>query len=294
MNLLASRTVSGEARSGTVLSWFNSDIEQRLGFRGGRYTRTNGWLAALVAVLLSMAFFGLMTQLPPNPVVAMFLERGFTPYVMVFLAFWSLVILFLKLRKLAFQRRAFRLEFLPQDPQFVLSAMTVEPVLAGMRSVVDDPRHFVLLNRIQIALSNLRNIGRIGDVDDILHSQAELDQSGMETSYSLVRGFVWAIPVLGFIGTVMGLSVAIGGFGEVLNRSAETAELASSLKVVTAGLATAFETTLLALLLALGLQIFVTFLHKAEEEFLDDCTEFCQRRIVGRLRMMPFDGEEQP
>lgn len=38
----------------------------------------------------------------------------------------------------------------------------------------------------------------------------------METSYALVQGFVWAIPVLGFIGTVVGLSQAIGGFTAVL------------------------------------------------------------------------------
>ena len=38
----------------------------------------------------------------------------------------------------------------------------------------------------------------------------------METSYSVINAFVWAIPVLGFIGTVLGLSQAIGQFGGVL------------------------------------------------------------------------------
>ena len=65
--------------------------------------------------------------------------------------------------------------------------------------------------------------------------------------------------------------------------------LAESLKGVTGGLSTAFETTLLALLFALFLQLLVTFLHKSEEEFLDECSEYCQKNIVSKLRIMPFE-----
>ena len=89
----------------------------------------------------------------------------------------------------------------------------------------------------------------------------------------------------------MGLSEAVGGFGEVLSRTADPQALAQSLKGVTAGLSTAFETTLLALLFALGLQLIVTFLQKNEEEFLDSCSEYCQRHIVGKLRLMAFEND---
>ena len=91
----------------------------------------------------------------------------------------------------------------------------------------------------------------------------------------------------------MGLSVAIGGFGDVLSKTADPTALAESLKGVTGGLSTAFETTLLALLFALILQLIVTFLHKGEEEFLDECSEYCQRNIVGKLRIMPFDQRKE-
>ena len=89
----------------------------------------------------------------------------------------------------------------------------------------------------------------------------------------------------------MGLSIAIGGFGEVLATTTDPSALSDSLKGVTGGLSTAFETTLLALIFALMLQLAVTFLHKAEQEFLDECTEYCQKNIVGKLRMMPFDTQ---
>ena len=158
---------------------------------------------------------------------------------------------------------------------------------------VDEPKHFILFDRISIALSNLRNLGRVSDVEDILRSQAEHQESAMETSYSLVKGFIWAIPVLGFIGTVLGLSQAIGSFGLVLENTEDIHQISTALKSVTAGLAIAFETTLEALVAAMVLQLLLTFLKRSEEDFLDDCTEYCVRRIVSRLRIMPFERERE-
>ena len=46
------------------LSWARSDVEQRLGFRGGRFTKVNVWLAASIAVALSVVF-----DLPSGPAI---------------------------------------------------------------------------------------------------------------------------------------------------------------------------------------------------------------------------------
>jgi len=118
-----------------------------------------------------------------------------------------------------------------------------------------------------------------------LRSQASQDESAMETSYSLVQGFVWAIPVLGFIGTVLGLSAAIGGFSSVLKTADDVTQISESLQGVTAGLATAFDTTLIALIAALIIQLIMVVMKKAEEEFLDEALEYGIQKIVGRLRL---------
>lgn len=96
---------------------------------------------------------------------------------------------------------------------------------------------------------------------------------------------------MGFIGTVLGLSAAIGGFGDVLGEAEDLSAITSSLTVVTGGLATAFETTLEALVAALAIQMLFTLLHKGEEEFLDECSDYCHRHIVNRLRLLPFEQE---
>jgi len=274
------------------LEWSRSDIEQRLfPGAGGRFTRVNGLLTGLIGILLAVAFYAVLmtTSLSTTSFGQIFLERGPTQHAVVVLFFWSLVILLFKTAKLRMQRRALDVRVLPDEPGSFISTSTVEQVLRRLREVADDPRNFVVLNRVEVALSNLRNLGRVGDVEEILRAQAAQDESQMETSYALVQGFVWAIPVLGFIGTVLGLSQAIGSFTSVLGAGQDVSAITGALGKVTAGLATAFDTTLVALVAALVIQLLMVMVKKSEEEFLDEAMEHGIRNVVGRLRFEPAE-----
>jgi biopolymer transport protein ExbB/TolQ len=267
------------------------DIEQRFGFRGGRFTSVSSLLTFVLGAILTCCFYLALVPFEGFYFAEMFTQRGVIPYFIVFLSGWCLAIIFVKSRKVALQRKSLRIDVVPKEGDFILSTSTAGQVLDRIYQQVDEPRQFVLFNRILVALSNLRNLGRVTDVDEVLQSHADNDYATMETSYSLLRGFIWAIPVLGFIGTVLGLSRAVGGFGKVLSETSDVSEIASSLTVVTSGLAVAFETTLEALVAALVIQLLATFLRKNEEDFLNRCTEYCTARIVGRLRTMPYDNQ---
>ena len=272
------------------LSWSERDIEQRLGFRGGKYTQVNYLLTCILSIALTIAFYASLLLISETAFADMFTDRGPTPYFIVWLSCWALVILIFKSRKLALQRQSLKFVVVPTTHDFVLSATTVNEVIQQIHATVDDPRNFMLFNRIIVALSNLKNLGRVADVDDILRAQADQEESSLETSYSVLQGFIWAIPVLGFIGTVLGLSEAIGAFGSVLGAASDVSQITDALRGVTAGLKTAFETTLEALVAALVIQLWMTFLKKSEEEFHDACAEYCIRNVVGHLRVMPFEN----
>jgi biopolymer transport protein ExbB/TolQ len=275
------------------LNWARQDVEQRLFFAGGRFTRVNGLLTGLIGILLAVVFYAVLmtTPLSRTSFGQIFLDRGPTQHAVVVLFFWSLAILVFKRSKLRLQRRALDMRVLPDEPGFVISPATVDQVLNRIREIADDPRHFMVLNRVEMALSNLRNLGRVGDVEEILRSQASQDESQMETSYALLQGFVWAIPVLGFIGTVLGLSQAIGSFTAVLGTGEDVSAITGALGKVTAGLATAFDTTLVALVAALIIQLLMVMTKKSDEEFLDEAMEYGIRNIVGRLRLDSPDGD---
>lgn len=274
------------------LAWSRKDLEQRMFFTGGKHTRVNVVLTLLIGLAATVVFYAALVPFDGTYYADMFTKRSWVQYASVLLSFWSLAILFIKSRKIAFQRRALDYAVVPGDSDFVLSAANVDAVIDRIYQICDDPRNFVLYNRIVVALANLRNLGRVGDVGDILNTQAESDEASSETSYALVSGFVWAIPVLGFIGTVLGLSEAIGSFGTVLEQTEDMSQLKDSLRSVTSGLATAFETTLVALIAALVIQLMLTFLKKSEQEFLDDCTEYCTDQIVNHLRILPYERME--
>jgi biopolymer transport protein ExbB/TolQ len=273
------------------LSWARQDVEQRLFFPGARHTRVNNWLAASLGLALAISFYAVLYfAVRGSEFAKMFTELGVIPFVIVFFACWSIAILFIKWRKLSLQRRALRYEVVPRENDFVLSAATVDQVIERIYTIADDPKRFLLYNRIIVALANLKNLGRVSDLDEIFNTQAENDESASETSYAVLGGCVWGIPVLGFIGTVLGLSHAIGGFGAVLQSAgADMSAIKTELVAVTGGLSLAFVTTLQALVAAFGIQLTSTFLKKSEQEFLDDCKRYCMSQIVNRLRIMPFE-----
>ncbi len=267
------------------LSWRRDDFERRIGFEGDRFVKVSALPSGLLAALTTVAFYVVLVYVPDNAFKLMFTERGWTPYAVVALGSWTFFLLWIKTRKIKLQRKPLKMNILPDDPDFVLTVGTVDKVLDQITKNADSPKDFILYRRIIQTLSNLRNIGRVSDVDALFRSQAEQDDNVSETSYSLVSGFLWAIPILGFIGTVIGLSQAIGEFTGVLTASSDMSELTPALKEVTAGLSTAFETTLVALSVALTLQLFATFVRKSEEELLDEISDYCTSNIVTKIRV---------
>jgi biopolymer transport protein ExbB/TolQ len=136
------------------------------------------------------------------------------------------------------------------------------------------------------------NLGNVTGVSECLASQASNDEDYLTNSYTILNGFIWAIPVLGFIGTVIGLSDAVGGFGKVVSKGADIEELKIALGGVTGGLSVAFETTLIALVLALIVQLFAKFVNNQEELFMDDCADYCNRNIVAKMKNINLNPEE--
>ncbi len=272
-----------------VLSWFRADPEARFWTRPGRNTDVSSWLSGTIAVVGTIVVLGLALVASRVPALewisGLFVARGVVPPFIVFLTLWSAVILLIKQRKLELQKRALSLAVLPQNSDFVLTHQTAAMALERIERLVDSPAHFILLNRLTLALSSLQNLGLVSEMVSMLKSQAEADEQQIATSYQLVQGFIWAIPILGFIGTVLGLSQAIQGFGGTLATSGDFQAVQDSLTVVVSGLATAFDTTLLGLVAAVLLQLVMTVLRRREARFLDDCSDYCQRHVIARLRL---------
>jgi biopolymer transport protein ExbB/TolQ len=92
--------------------------------------------------------------------------------------------------------------------------------------------------------------------------------------------------VLGFIGTVLGLTEAIGRFAGVLNnRNADLQSLTMQLTQVIGGLDTAFVTTGEGLVMALIIHLMLTAARRVDDALLDECRDACARHVTGRVRV---------
>ena len=269
--------------------------EQRLGFPAGRFTSVNLALTSILGAAVSLVFYGGVWLLDRTVPWMDFLTNAFlrpqnlwTVIPMVGLCSWSTVFLALKALKLRIQKKAMSWAVVPANPEFVLTEETARAVLERIQGLIDVPGEFLLLNRIERGLSNLHHLGQVSEVSSVLRGQAEDDENAILSSFTLVQGFVWAMPVLGFIGTAQGLAFAIGGFAGVLQgEGASLDTIKQGLLQVTGGLGTAFETTLIALVFALLIQVWMVFRQRAELQFLDQCNDYCQSHVISKLRLLP-------
>ncbi len=108
--------------------------------------------------------------------------------------------------------------------------------------------------------------------------------SASESSYSVPRILVWAIPLLGFIGTVVGISSAVNNFSGLLNTAGDIEKIKVGIGAVTQGLGVAFDTTLLALFLSVLVMIPLVLVEKYESKLLLGIDVFINDKLLPRLK----------
>ncbi|MEM9509697.1 MAG: MotA/TolQ/ExbB proton channel family protein, partial [Cyanobacteria bacterium P01_E01_bin.35] len=108
--------------------------------------------------------------------------------------------------------------------------------------------------------------------------------SASESSYSFPRILVWAIPLLGFIGTVIGISGAVSGFTGFLENSGDVEQIKEGIGQVTSNLGLAFDTTLLALFLSVLVMIPLVLVERYESRLLLGIDVFINDKLLPRLK----------
>ncbi len=141
-----------------------------------------------------------------------------------------------------------------------------------------------LARRVDNVLEFVESRGSANELDDQIRTLADNDVMTQEGSYSLLRFITWAIPILGFLGTVLGITHAIKGVTpEVLEKS---------LSGVTDGLATAFDSTALALFLTMILMLCSSLVERLEQGILEKVDAFVDAALTHRFeRSGPESGQ---
>jgi hypothetical protein len=141
----------------------------------------------------------------------------------------------------------------------------------------------ILLGRVDRILSIWRATKSTARVSTWAAAESERDAAAADTSYSLARALVWAIPILGFIGTVQGLGQAVSGLSASVTGSSEMAQVRQSIGAMTDSLGTAFDTTFLALILVALVMFPLVNVQRREENLLVEIDTYVDDALISKL-----------
>jgi biopolymer transport protein ExbB/TolQ len=163
------------------------------------------------------------------------------------------------------------------------------PVAEGMRILPEDTREFarqvealpeesqqMLLPRALLgALRRFNSTKNIQDVASTTHTTCESEAERLESELSMIRYISWAIPSIGFIGTVRGI-------GEALAQADKAVQ--GDIAGVTQSLGVAFNSTYIALLISIFLMFLVHQLQLLQERLVFDSENYCDVKLIRHLK----------
>ncbi len=213
----------------------------------------------------------------------LFWDRGWVPFFTTLLMFWSASILILKWNQLKHQRESMLLDVLPMELSEEITLDSLELFVDHINELPGTTQESFLINRVIRGIEHFRVRHSAAETVTMMESQSAIDANNVAGSYTLVKVFVWALPILGFIGTVVGVSAAVASLAGSLDSADGPSGMKDALNDVFAGLATAFDTTLLALIMSMIVKIPASALQKSEEELITAVDEYCNENLLRRL-----------
>lgn len=238
-------------------------------------------IPALVALVLSLVLQQLMNSVVPagSYVHRLFRPQGgwgmsVIPAIIAFVFIWTIADLLLKLRVARKNEADLARPDVHQLPLLVRQEPT-NAVLQRVRSWDVGLLVRPVGRRVLWLMQHLDTV-EAERAHELTRHQSDLESDSAASGYRTVRLFIWAMPILGFIGTVLGISLAVGGFSQFLTTNVSIDEIdrvTAELGNVASGLSFAFDTTLLGLLGGLVASVASSGVQSKEERFLTGLEE---------------------
>jgi biopolymer transport protein ExbB/TolQ len=125
------------------------------------------------------------------------------------------------------------------------------------------------------ALARFGATRSVQDASTVAHGICQSEADRLDSDLALLRYIAWAIPAIGFIGTVRGI-------GDALSQAHKA--VTGDISGVTEGLGVAFNSTLIALLLSILLMFLMQQLQRVQERRVLDTETWLDQRVIRNLQ----------
>jgi biopolymer transport protein ExbB/TolQ len=146
----------------------------------------------------------------------------------------------------------------------------------SLQALPDHERDYLLPRVLLAALQRFGSTGSISDVSAAVREVCDTESDRLDSELSMIRYVIWAIPSIGFIGTVRGI-------GQALAQAPRAVE--GDIIGVTVSLGTAFNSTLIALIISMVIMLLMHQLQLMQERLVLDTQTYCDVNLLPHLQV---------
>lgn len=201
--------------------------------------------------------------------------RDYEQEVCFILMLWALALLGYKAAAVQRERRLLQRGLIAVGPGESILPEDAREHTRAIEALPPMEREFLYPRALLTALHRFRATRNVQDVSDAIGQVCEAETDRLDSELSMVRYIAWAIPSIGFIGTVRGIGEALG----LAHKAVE-----GDISGVTAALGLAFNSTFVALVLSIILMFFLHQLQLVQERLVLDTQTACDRGLIQNLQ----------
>lgn len=234
-------------------------------------------ISIVVTVVLMMILVSMTNEENPNRILVLLggtMPEGIIQGITYFLFFFGMFELLVTNNIITHEEDAFSAHLLPEKENWILSPEDVNQLKLNMQQL-EKSHKFLLTDLIKKSCTKYRLSKSSSEVLGLVDSQVKIYSSEMDSEQEFIRYTAWAIPSVGFIGTVLGIATSLGYANE-----ANTPE---GISKVTSMLAVAFDTTLIALVLSIFLMFGIHYVQKRQDTLFSRMNSYMIENLINRF-----------
>jgi biopolymer transport protein ExbB/TolQ len=191
------------------------------------------------------------------------------------LMFWAFAILGYKAAAALRERSILQRELIPVREGLRILPEDTREYARAIQSLPEEDRKMLLPRVLLSALERFGATRNVQDVSSLTTAMLEAESARLDSEQSMIRYIAWAIPALGFIGTVRGIGLA-------LNEAHRAVQ--GDIAGVTENLGTAFNSTLIALLISIVVMFLVHQLQLLQERLVFETQTYVDHNLVRHMQ----------
>lgn len=255
-------------------------------------TTAKNWIAKFLhspllwgGVVTALYYGGIFAGIVNHPMLLRFTAGHSVEYIVTAFFFVGSAALVIKAIEIGSQRRMPRQSLLGPVPQGGQAAEEAADLMPLLNKAPAHLQHGFLVRRLRDLLEHLHRTGKPESLDAEIKYLADIDAMRAQHGYAFVRVIIWAIPILGLLGTVIGITSVFAHL--------DIKHFDASLPMVLSGLQVAFDTTGLALAMSMLLMFGQYFVDRTEQALLAEVDARVNSELVGRFASDDLGGDPQ-